>query len=162
MGRGNIYYITKNKNKDVSFDERTYYDKLDILGVDYVQNQTKEESEIPLEHMQKVMQMLGAVTGYGHDNRDFAFSFWFDDVEKAKQDYFRPKLNNLKQQVEALTLSDVIHSAPYLDFIMDNDQGDLVVFDDEDYECNVSLDNFIRKLEPHVNYYVYKKVILMH
>lgn len=164
MGRGNIYYITKKKDADIHFDKTDYYDKLDGLGINHVDNQSEKQSKIPLECLQENMLNLGAITGYGYDNNYFAFSFHFDEliIERAKQNYFKPRLEQLKKQVEALTLSDVVQTAPCLDFIVDDNYGDLITFYNGDSECSISLDDFIRRLEPGVTYYVYEKVILMH
>lgn len=70
-------------------------------------------------------------------------------------------LIKLKEQVAALTLEDVIHTSPSLDFILENQYGDLI-------ECEnisstaMSMDDFIRNMESGVTYYVYERVILMH
>lgn len=162
MARGHIYYITTDEHKDVGFDESSYYGRLDALDIDYVLNQTKEDSEIPLEWLQELMQKAGAAIGYGYDNGSFAFSFCFEKTEKMQQDYFRPKLEKLKKETEALTLFDVIRAAPSLDTILDNQYGDLVELDDGETESLVSMDTFIRRIKPGTIYYVYECVILAH
>lgn len=162
MGRGTIYYVTTNKYNGVDFDESDYYDDLSALQVDYVENESKENSEVSLSCLRKTLQEMGAITGYGKSNGHFAFSFCFSKLEKAQQKYFKPKLEKLKKQVEDLTLFDVIKSAPCLDFIMDNDCGDLIELHDHPTSVRITLDNFIRILKPGVTYYVYEKVIFMH
>lgn len=166
MGRGNIFYITKDKNKDVSFNETNYYDKLETYRIDCVDNQNEEESQIPLNCLRKQLYELGATvdipSGPGDANRDFYFSFSFDRIERAQQDYFRPKLEHLKKTVSELSLFQVIRSAPVLDFMLDDQYGDLFTFNDGMYESTISFDDFIRRMEPGVTYYVYKRVIYMH
>lgn len=160
MARGVIYYIANNPH-EVTFDESDYYDHLEALGADYVKNETKQDSEIPLEYLQKQLMKLGAVTGYGQIDGQFTFSFCFSDADSARRLYFEPKLIKLKEQVAALTLEDVIHTSPSLDFILENQYGDLI-------ECEnisstaMSMDDFIRNMESGVTYYVYERVILMH
>ncbi len=160
MARGVIYYIANNPC-EVTFDESDYYEHLEALGADYVKNETKEDSEISLECLQEQLMKLGAVTGYGQSNGQFAFSFSFSNADAARHLYFKPKLVKLKEQVAALTLEDVIRTSPSLDFILDNQYGDLI-------ECRnisdaaMSVDDFIRNMESDVTYYVYEHVILMH
>lgn len=153
-----MYYITKKKDEDIQFDESDYYDRLDCLGVDYVKNLTKQESQQPLGWLQETLLRLGAVISYGYDGKNIAYAFFFNKTEVIKQNYFRPKLEKLKEDVQNLTLPDVVKAAPILDFIMDNEYGDLIVLDGE----NLSLDDFIRHIEPGVTYYVHDQVILMH
>lgn len=162
MARGNIYYISKDVHENVSFDESEYQEKLDIIGTDYIKNMTNEESEPALNCLSTLMYSLGAIIGYGYDNKEFAFSFRFEKTEKVKQDYFRPKLDKLKSEVEALTLFDVIHHAPVFDNILNNQCGDLITLNDGTYHTDMTVDEFIRELEPGVIYYVYQNVLMMH
>lgn len=162
MARGNIYYITKDCNNDKSFDESDYYSELKSLGVDYVKNVGREESEIPLESLSNMLQRLGAdvmpFTGYG----DFAFSFSFEDAENAKLEHFGPKLAEFKKQAMALKLESVIRTPFAFDFILDDNYGDLVAFNGGTYECLITVDDLIRRIESGVTYYVCDRVILMH
>lgn len=160
MARGNIYYITKDKDRDISFTESDYYDKLDALCLDYVKDQDEEESEAPIGWLRDMLSGLGAAVTEGAG--DFAFSFSFGGVEKMQQEYFRPKLEELKKQAEALTLFSVIRSAPCLDQILDNDCGDLVTLAEDGRDTDITVDDFIRRIKPGTVYYVYNKVILMH
>lgn len=160
MARGVIYYIA-DKPCDVTFDESDYYDHLEALGADYVKNETKKDSEVPLEYLQEQLMELGAAIGHGQSDGQFTFSFCFSDADSARRLYFEPKLMKLKEQVAALTLEDVIHTSPSLDFILDDQYGDMV-------ECEsisnslLSMDDFIRNMESGMTYYVYERVILMH
>ncbi len=176
MGRGCIYYIVKDADLDVdvSFGAENYYEKLDTLMIDYVEDETKEESEPLLKTLREMMENLGAVTGFGSDigKNHFAFTFRFENADMAKRAYFQPKLTGLKKQVEALTIEDVVKSAPALDFILDNEYGDLITFAESYYsnflkctgqaEIDMSVDEFIRHMESGVTYYVYERVIFMH
>lgn len=155
MGRGYIYYITKDKDEEPSFDESDYYDRLDALHVDYVQN---ESSENPLESLQQTLQELGAVLGYGYD-KNFAFSFSFKDVDKAKREFFEPRLRALKENVAALTLEHMVESEPAFEI---TPKGDLIAMEAYYGDSLCSVDDFIRSLESGVSYYVYEKVVFMH
>lgn len=168
MARGYIYYVTTDKDQDVSFNKGNYFGKLDILGaVNYMEDQTEVQSEEPLKWLSDTLYRLGAVIGYGYSLGSFGFSFVFENVPKAQQDWFRPKLELLKKNVDALTLSDVIRSAPCLDHILDDTYNSLIALNDGGQDVNVTadditVDDLIRRLKPGVTYYVYSKVILMH
>lgn len=160
MARGTIFYITRNPEQDISFGESNYYDKLDVLKLDYVKDQDGDESEVPLECLKKMLAGLGAaVTGW---ESPFSFMFRFRAVEKAKRDYFAPRLEKFKKQAQALTIESVMRSAPALDFILDNEYGDIITLAQPYGETDLTLDDFLRQLEPDVSYYVYGRVILMH
>lgn len=160
MARGVIYYIA-DKPCDVTFDESDYYEHLEVLGADYVKNETKEDSEVSLECLQEQLMKLGAVTGYGQSNGQFAFSFSFSDADAARRLYFEPKLAKLKEQADELTLEDVIHASPTFDFILDEQYGDVVKCESLSSGL-LSMNDFIRNMESGVTYYVYECVILMH
>lgn len=155
MGRGYIYYITKDKDAEPSFDESDYYDRLDALHVDYVQH---EFSEHVLESLQQSLQSLGAVPGYGYD-KNFAFSFSFEDADKAKREFFESRLRALKKNVAALTLERMVQSEPAFEI---TPKGDLIAMETDYGDSLCSVDDFIRSLESGVSYYVYEKVIFMH
>lgn len=162
MARGYIYYVTKNKDQDVSFTKEQYYESLDRLGIDYVDDMANEDSADILKMLAEMLYKQGAVVGYGHSNRDFMFSFVFSDADSMKRNYFEPKLAKLKAEAAALTLENVIRSAPCLDCITNSNYSDLVAFDDGNATTDMTFDNFIRNLESGVTYYVYRKVILAH
>lgn len=164
MARGNIFYITTDKDADVSFGESSYYEKLDTIGADYVEDQTKERSEIPVRWLSDTMFRLGATVGY-NSMPGFAFSFSFLKTEQMLQDYFRPKLEKLKADAAAFDLFQVIQSAPRLDWICNNEYTDAVELHDEengDSGTFLTVDDFIRRIRPGTTYYVYESVILMH
>lgn len=160
MARGVIYYIANNPC-EVTFDESDYYEHLEALGADYVKNETKEDSEISLECLQEQLMKLGAVTGYGQSNGQFAFSFSFSNADAARHLYFEPKLTKLKEQVDELTLENIVHASPTIDFILDEQYGDMIKCESLSSGL-LSVDDFIRNMESGVTYYVYERVILMH
>lgn len=161
MGRGNIYYLTKRKDQDISFSERDYYDELDKLQLDYVEDQIGPAAEVPLEYFRKYMKKLGAEIVPG-DGDSLAFGFIFSEVEELKKNYFKPKLEKLKKKVDELTLENVINTAPDLDHICNDEFSDLIVLDVVAYDKQLTVDDFIRELEPNATYYVYHNVIYMH
>lgn len=161
MARGYMYYITKTKDRDVHFHSVFYNEYIDTIGAEYLSDCDETESEEPLKWLADSISNKGAAIGYGSMG-DFKFSFRFDQLNQAQQDYFRPKLEKLKETVEKLTLFDVIHSAPLLDNIINNRYSDMITFADENTESTMTVDDFIRQLEPGVTYYVYKRTILMH
>lgn len=164
MARGFIYYMTTDKTIEPSIDESDYYEKLDGMGCDYVQNETKESSEYPLECLSGMLSEMGAVVTREDMPEGYAFSFRFDKVEQMLQDYFRPKLEKLKKEAAELELEKVIRSAPNLDWICNNEFTDAVELEDpEETESSFSsMDNFIRGIHPGVEYYVHDKTVLMH
>lgn len=164
MARGHIYCITTDKDMDVSFSESSYYEKLDSIGADYVEDQTKEYSEEPLKWLSDTMFRLGATVGYNF-MPGFAFSFNFLKVEQMREDYFRPKLEKLKAEAAGLDLFQVIQRAPNLNWICNNKYTDAIELHDAetgDSGTFLTVDDFIRQVRPGVTYYVYEKVILMH
>ena len=162
MARGVIYFITTNKEQDISFGEEKYQEKLESLQLDYVKDQDDEQSSTPRKTLEKLMLTMGANIAYSSDMTDFRLSFCFTDADQAKRAYFGPKLDDLRTQVEALTLDGVIRHAPALDFILDNSYGDIVTLNEEDSEDDLTLDGFVRRLESGVTYYVYNRVLLTH
>lgn len=161
MARGYIFYITNVKDMDVCFNANYYGDCEDAIDVDYVKDCSEEKSKIPLEWLEKTMSDMGAVINR-EQNGYFKFFFRFHETEKVQQDYFRPKLKQLKKIVNELTLSDVVRCAPSLDSIVNNNYTDLITFEDESSEYVITVDEFIRRLQPGVTYYVYEKVLLIH
>lgn len=166
MGRGNMYYISREKNEDIShFTKDNFEHRLEALLIDYMKDLSESEAQVPLGNLQKAMQELGAITSYGYSvngNGKIAYGFVFGSVEEMKKRYFTPKLGKLKANVEALTLFDVIKSAPALDFICNDETTDLIILKENGFEQELTMDDFIRHLEAGVTYYVYNRVILMH
>ena len=166
MGRGYIYFITKDKHSDVSFGASNYENCLGELGVDYVKDEKKKESMELVQEFSSRMHQLRATTVLDNDKKDFKVSFYFTDADEAKRLYFEPLLKALKEQVEALTLENLIssgYSIGALVYSMANDNfGDLIEFENEVGTTRMTLDDFIRQIEPDVTYYVYKRVIFMH
>lgn len=169
MGRGSIYYITDDKEDDGShFAAYNYYNREDIMGVDYVKDLRGADARAALECLKGKMQQLGASAEYfngtliGYEDESIAFSFRFDKVEAMLMDYFRPKLEKLKANAKALTLPDVIRSAPSLDFICNNDASDLIELNRDGCACLLTVDDFIRQVEPGITYYACSHIVLMH
>lgn len=160
MARGIIYFITKDKNQVIDFGEQNYYDRLDIIHADYVQDEDEESSATSIEMLKDTINNLGAVIWLGEG--DFGFSFRFNAVSEMQRNYFRPKLEALKEKVANLQLFDVIRSAPDLNSIINDDYGNMITLGEEAAGSTITVDNFIRRVEPGVTYYVYKKTILMH
>lgn len=162
MARGHMFYITTVKDQDISFSADSYYEKLDAIGTDHLNDLTVEASAGPIQTFLKSMTELGATIEYGHFDDDLEFSFRFVNIEEVQQNWFRPKLEKLKKEAEKLTLFDVIRAATCLDYIVNNDYEDLIAFDTVESNVEITVDDFIRQLKPGVTYYLYKKVILMH
>lgn len=162
MARGYIYYITTDKDKDVCFSEFSYYENLDAINADYVQDTVGESAGEPLRWLKDTVSGMGAKVG---DMPGFAFSFQFDKVEQMLRDYFSPKLAKLKEEAAALDLFKVIRSGPALDYICNNQYSDAVELHDNESGSNgtfLSMDDFIRQVRSGAVYYVYGKLILMH
>lgn len=165
MARGSIYYITTNKDDQVRhFNEEMFYDRLDLYGIDYVQDVDETESVHSLQWMRDMFRQMGAGTFDGEDvkSRHFAFSFCFHDMENARKYYFGPKLEKLKKEVAELDLFKVVKSAPCLDMILNDTCDDMVVLMNKGSEDTLTFDNLIRQLEPDTTYYVFERTVLMH
>lgn len=160
MARGTIYFITKDKDQVIDFGEQDYYDRLDILNVGYVQDEDEESSATSIEMFRDTINKLGAIIWLGE--RDFGFSFRFNAVSEMQRKYFKPKFEILKEKVANLQLFDVIRSAPDLNNIINDGYGDVITLGEEAAGSTITVDDFIRRVEPGVTYYVYKKTILMH
>lgn len=159
MARGTIYYITKDRNQPVDFKEQYYYDRLDILHADRVMEEDRDSAELSVECFKGTMEQIGAITQ--EEEANFGFSFRFENVKEAKQNYFRPKFDQLRQKVASLHLSAIVRSAPDLNSIINDDYGDVIVMNDFAPGYTITFDDFIRKLESDVTYYVYRKTIIM-
>ena len=163
MARGTIYYVTTDKNASVSFTETKYYDRLDSMKVDYVKDMDEWDSRNSLDYLRTTLSEIGAWSQAHTVTEDsFMFEFKFDRLEEAQRKYFEPKLASLKAQVNALDLFKVIRSAPALDWMLDNEYGDLFEFHDAGSESLISMDDLIRRVKPGQTYYVYNMCILMH
>lgn len=164
MAKGVIYYVTKDKDADVSFYAENYYDKLDALGTDYVKDQTTEESEEPLRQFERTLSHMGAMMGYGVDTFDhgFRFTFCFQDAGHMREKYFSPRLEQLKKEADALTLKDVISRPPVFSCLTGSSPSDFVTMEQPYGESDMDMDEFIRQIESEVTYYVFERVILMH
>ena len=160
MARGTIYFITKDKNQAVDFKEENYYDRLDIIHADYVQDEDEDSSKTSLGMFKDTIGKLGAVILPCED--DFNFSFRFNAVSEMQRNHFKPKLETLKEKVKNLNLFDVIQSAPDLNSILNDDYDDVITLGEEAVGSTITVDDFIRRVEPGITYYVYKKTILIH
>ncbi len=162
MARGYIYYVTSDKDIDPTFTESNYYDSLDSLGADYVQDCDEEDSVEQISWFEDKLKGMGAVISTDNLQDGFSFSFRFDRVNEMQQAYFKIKLEKLKEEASKLTLFDVIRSAPTLDYITNDTYGDMVEFCGVNSSATITVDNMVRQIEPGVTYYVCNKTILMH
>lgn len=160
MAIGHIFYITTDPWQEVSFGESDYYEKLEMFGMSHVEDVGTVLASIPLKSLEDTMRGLGASIAYGY--KGFAFTFSFKDAEAAKQQYFRPKLEKLRERVSSLTLSNIICQPPALDCILDDGYGNRVMLADGDCRSDIGFDGFIRQLKAGTTYYVYEKTVLMH
>lgn len=170
MAMGHIFCIMTDADMDISFNKSIYEGMEYELNADYFKDLTPEQAAVPLNWLKETVTRLGGKI-YEGDPRDcIAFSFSFTQTGGAQADWFRPRLEQLKKEVEELTLPSVIQSAPALDRILDNQFGDRVALygtdeDSGDYvgTCGtVTFDGFIRKLQPGTVYYVHDRMVLMH
>lgn len=166
MARGHIFYVTENPRRDFAFGESDYYDKLDILNVDYVRDMSPEQSQEAVRLLRKRLQGIGAMVGEDVPE-GFAFSFRFGDAENAKHLHFAERLEEFKRRAAGLTLDEVVQHAPALDYLLDDGHEDMVCyvesFDDGYVKADITVDDFIRRLKPgDIPYYVYDRVILIH
>lgn len=163
MARGDIFCIKDEERKgSISFDEEQYYDKLETLGIDYVQNKDGDEAAVSIDCLKDTLKGLGAEI---HDNVEypFAFAFRFGAVEHMLSTYFKPRLEKLKAEVEKLTLFDITKlSVPSFDHIINDDYDDMVTLMEERAESTMTLDMFLRQIRPGITYYVHSRIILMH
>lgn len=163
MAKGNIYYITDNREHDAGISATQYADKLDMVGADYVTDQDEESSKVPLAWLETAMAGLGAVIEH-HDDGPFPFSFLFRQTSRAQSLWFKPKLEALKKEAASLTLPQVIRSAPSLDYLLNNDIAGLIELDVEGrvLYAPITIDDFMRQLRPGTKYWVYATTVMMH
>lgn len=161
-----IYYVTKDKDQYPKFNAEKYLHKMNAYNIKSAYDLSEDQSNTPLKTLDDMLCKLGAVIGYGSMN-DFKFLFWFDNVQKAKTQYFRTRFEKFMREAQALTLDSVLTSAPALDSILNDKCSDLVEMHLNNYGCTIAdytftLDNFIRSLESGITYYVYEKTIQIH
>lgn len=160
MAKGYLYYVTTEKTRNVCFNAAVYLDNVNVLGAEYLEDCDENESEEPLKWLADFLGGMGAVIDRD-DTGIFRFSFRFYNMESVQQDYFRPKLEKLKETVEKLTLSDVVQHTPELDSVLNDRYGDMIRLEDGRSDSFVTMDDFIRQLKSGVTCYVYKETILM-
>ena len=159
MARGYIYYLTTDPDFDISFSEYDYSENADTMGFSYAEYLSISQSQNPIDSLKTLFENI---YGEVNNNNKFAFTAKFSDITKTQYAHFEPKLNKVKDLAGKLTLYSVTQSAPNLDYILNNDCGDLITLFDGTAEHILTIDDFVRQIKPNETYYVHPNVILMH
>ena len=170
MAMGHIFCIMTDADMDISFNRSIYEGMESELNADYFKDLEPDKAAVPLDWLKGTVARLGGRIYDGDPKDCIAFSFSFAQTGSAQADWFRPRLEQLKKEVDGLTLPSVIQSAPVLDRILDNRFGDRVALYKADKgsvlgyseDGPVTFDCFIRQLQPGTVYYVYDRIVLMH
>lgn len=173
MARGIMYHIAETSEAACGMDENYFYDSLDSLCVDFVQNRTQEEAKEDISNLVHALRCagftIGSYTGTGPNDEpvpDCATIVTGDEqtLHICKENYFRGKLDALKKAVSDLSLETFAEDtfATYNIRMLCEDTMDDAVYYGETYEGIHSLDGFIRRLSPNRVYYIAPETVLMH
>lgn len=173
MARGYIYHITIDPDSLGCIDSGDFFEDLDALSAQYVEDVSPENALVCTSSFDKVLTDKGFRTApdteASEDGRETAaFIIETGDLESltaCKMRYFEPLLEALKKEVATLDLATFAtyecNSYSLISKIND-DYEDVVYLDVGEYGGSTyTMHEFIRQMEPNTTYYVASNVILM-
>lgn len=183
MTRGTMYNIATDPEQ-LAIDESDFYDHVETLGSDYVQNYDEETSRRETDRLRKALDLPGLVfwpgpdgnwpgtPGYGFDPdeppENAAFAFIAEDqaaVDEAKRAWFKDSLERLKSLVAGMDLDKFAlgtSAAHDIKSLADDGYSDAVYLDTGTGPAVYTMDTFIRNLHPRTAYFVCKDTVKMH
>lgn len=180
MIRGTIYYITADPCPLHAMDESDFYDRVDALEVDYVQNDSAETAAQEIARLRTNLEKAGFGLVLPNGNGEWpgdievdacappAFGFVTDSrdaLDTARINWFARDLAELKAKVAALTprefACDTAAAARIVELTSDT-CGDAVYLDMGTGPALYTVPVFMRNLEPGRTYYVAANTVTMH
>lgn len=170
MSRGTMYHIVIDPDRLGGMDESDFCDDLDSLVVDYVKNRDPAEAMTDTEKLKARIMAAGFGLAAIDDEYADAAAFAFragtrDELDSAKQNWFRDDLAALKRKVAAIDLKTyATETGPIYDLrqILDETDGDAVYLDMGTGPAVYTLDRFVRNMERGYTYYVDRVTVYMH
>lgn len=164
MARGTMYQVVKKIGDLNTMSESDFYDKLDLLSCDFVKDEDEEESEIHIGWLREEFDHCGIaifIIDDGYHFRtpgaeklmDFKKLFFYDRFERFKR---------LFANFNAEDFCSVQAVSGLQQKIEDNYTDAVCYWDDCFQERIMTLDKFVRSLEPETDYYISQKTVLMH
>ena len=147
-----IYYISTN-NEEHRFDAACAQKYLDALTA-YAGPCDEPSAKEILDAFIKDMTVYGAAINKSQDD---SCSFAFENARYAKNGYFTSWICHLKRNIDRLSAQDLMRAPVSLDSLTMH-FGDYVVLKDDSKEVLLTMDEFIRRLESNVVYYLAKRI----
>ncbi len=170
MSRGTMFHVVTDPDCLGAMSESDFYEDLGSLGVDYVQDQDPDRSATATGKLRDLIAGAGfRLAAAGEEYEDgAAFAFRADtpdELDAAKQNWFRDGLEALKRKTAAIDLKTYAADtgAVYdLKQLLDDTDGDAVYLDMGTGPAVYTLDYFVRNLEHGRTYYVDRVTVYMH
>lgn len=188
MGRGNLFLVCKKSLANFECYDENSFDLEDAasLHIQWVEATDTETSKAELKNLYDLLKSSGfkvtranakasldafaaSEDGDVYSKSEFKsicsfvlFTGLKRDCDAAKKAYFQMRLSELKEKVAALTLdmfAGVEQFSPYdITGLVDEDYNDVVYMEENGF---LTLDAFIRSLEPERAYFFGSKVMWM-
>jgi hypothetical protein len=160
--RNIIFHIISEQMFDhyTTMDESDFYEHLESLNADSVQNQDPVDAKDSVERLVSRLQNAGlkVETATGPESEEF-YVFQTGNAEETKTckcQYFAAAFAKLQEMVGQMSLETFLSDGTeeyQLRMLIKNTSGDMVYYGDW-MESSLSLDSFIRKLTPNSVYYI--------
>lgn len=159
MARGYLYEISDNlDNYPISsLDIESMYRYCGI-EFEYIEKISNNETMENRKNLIELLEQYGFTIGSQEDNNTTLT--YISTTITAKKNYFRSRLEQLKEQIKDITLKEFANETSTIRYIqeaIEDKYGDAVSFNDSFY----SFDDFIRQMKPNTKYYV-GNICLMH
>lgn len=168
MARGTIYHLSTDPESMGSMDESDFYNFLDRLDIDFVQNENPENSESSLAWLRDKLASSGFEIVEQNLPEGCAFAFQTGSANTlmlAKMAWFSDRYRALNRYLGTLSLEDFATStskAFQISELAEDPRGDAVWLDEGCGACTKNLLDTVRDLAPDTVFYVAKNTVLMH
>ena len=164
---GFTIYECNTKKIGLGFlDKENFYDKLDILHADYVDNIGFHAREDQIESLRQYLITENHAPFQKSDNPNVALQIkpmTQTQLRNYQKSYFKNQYEELIKKITGeMTLSDFARNSQNLydtNLLLDNWQKSWVYYRDKRL---ITLDQFIRDMTPNTTYYFGKKSVFAH
>lgn len=166
-----MYHITAEPERLGCMTEEDFYDHIDALGADYVQDQDPEDAKYALDALRRRLDDAGFATSDpdpedGYDDEAFRFTTGGQDaLDACKDGWFKDIFKELRSKVAAMTLAQFSRDtgpAYGLTELVNDRFGDHAYLDMGTGPATYTVPSFIRNLEPGRTYYVSSNTVYLH
>lgn len=172
MARGILYNITTEPDDLGLMNAVLFYERLDELGADYVEDLRGERAKEGLETLKQALKDAGfpirEITAEEKYDIYAAFTLLPMDEEtllENRKNYFRSRFTAAKKAMEELDETQFATDSAELyniQMLLDDEYNDAVWLGDENGERVLTMCSCIRELQPNTTYYVAESTIFMH